>query len=158
MLVAHVERADALLERKQRLVDLSAFEPPILVGAVERIRAAFGAGEVDKREAADLWSELLTPTLAAVQRELQHRVRPRRVGIGRRRGGHACTRRELEKLVKVGEAGDWLEGEADDVHLLLPILAHAQLLPLPQKIEHLAAVDLVAGDTKPKRIVLGTHE
>ena len=54
VLRAVVQPADALLERQQALVDLGALERPILVLAVESVRAALGAGEVDEGEAADL--------------------------------------------------------------------------------------------------------
>jgi len=48
-----VERADALFQREQRLVDLGALDARLAV-VVERVRAALAAGEVDERQAADL--------------------------------------------------------------------------------------------------------
>ena len=47
-----VERADALLEREQRLADLGPLELALLAGTVEGVVAALRPREVDERELA----------------------------------------------------------------------------------------------------------
>ena len=95
-----VERADALLEREQRLVDLGALELALLVGAVERVAAALRPREVDEREPAGDGVGLFLG--GGAEDELEDGVRAARLVVDAGDGGRARVARLEERLVELG--------------------------------------------------------
>ena len=83
---------------------------------------------------------------AASKFDLQNGVRPGGVGVGAVLAGDAHCRALGHGGHELAGVRHLLEGEADDVDVLLGVLAGLQLLPAVEQVEELAAVDLVEGD------------
>lgn len=133
--VTSTERANALLESQQRLVDLGAFHPRDSVGR-GRVLAAFAARQVDQRDLAVLFARLVA------QNDLKDCVRTRRVLIGRGRARRAYVHAVLDALEHVLDRVERLFAQVDHLHLVLVVFEDAQFLLVVEQVEHFAAVDL----------------
>ena len=72
--------------------------------------------------------------------DLEHGVRARGVGVGRGLAGGADVVAVVDQLEHVLHAVDHLLGEADDHHLLLAVLEHAQLGLAGEQVEDLVRI------------------
>lgn len=127
MILALIERADALLQSQQAFVDLSPVDLSLLV-LLEGVGSPLATGQVDERE-------LALGLLPQPQLYLQYCVRARGVGIcavlARYPQGRplAYCRHEL-----LG-TGDLLDSKPNDVDILACIFPGLQLLPPVKEIE-----------------------
>ena len=162
---AAIERADALLQRQEALVDLCALYAGLAV-VLRRVRASLGPREVDEGKFAvnafvvrarrvskplrnhrrGNSSLLLRVVVRAVARSLEHElhdgVRSAALGVGAGRA-HAPRRRAVrDELLHQAHVVDFKLLQADDAHLRARVLANHQLLAPVEQVVHFASVNL----------------
>mmetsp|Transcript_80624 Transcript_80624/g.261295 ORF Transcript_80624/g.261295 Transcript_80624/m.261295 type:complete len:330 (-) Transcript_80624:231-1220(-) len=151
-----VQRADALLQGQQGLVDLRAVHARLAV-RVERVGPALAAGQVDEGDLAVLqWGPpaVLALVPRVLEADLQDRVGPRGVHVRARDARGAAVQPELDDLHELLHVLHGVLLQADDDDVGLGVLAGVQDLPVVQQVEELAAVDLVEGDVDAEVAVL----
>jgi hypothetical protein len=141
VIVPGAERADALLEAEQALVDLSAVEPIILVVAL-RLGGPLRASKVDERELASLDAVLPRLRRRLAHCNLQDGVRAR--GDLVLRGGARSTLRAChEREHRVGRGQ------------LNPREPHHALLP--SLILHHLMKEVIRGHQRQSEVIIGNQ-
>lgn len=139
MILILIQRPYTLLQRQQRLINLRAINPRLLISLISMIRRPLTARQINKRH-------LAKRPIVPLQRNLQYRMGPRTIHIGailRRDPGGAALSDHRHKHF---DAGDPALFEADDVYVLFGVLPGEELVALVEEVEQLAAVDLVEGE------------
>ena len=172
---AAIERADALFQREERLVDLGALYArlPVVLGGV---RAALGPREVDERELAvdhgvvrallrgatlgedgrrNVRRALLLPRL---ERELHDGVRPGRLRVGA--GGSRAPRGRavLDELLHQIHVIHLELLQPHHAHLRPRVLANHQFTASVEQVVHLPAVNLKERHPQRQPLVSGSRE
>jgi hypothetical protein len=134
-----IEGSYALLETKQRLVDLSTLGLTVLVVALA-ILGAFTTGQIYEEKFSTLSHSLL------LDLDLRNGVTPTGciVGLGGMRGPHRVAL--LDQIQNLIVIVDKLLFKTSDLNHVIFILSQTKLIMLVQKVIELSSVDLIHGD------------
>ena len=173
---AHVQRADALLERQERLVDLGTLQSGLAIVLVG-VRAALAAGEVDEGKLAvdqrvvrvllrlDLprhrrghLGDVGGVVVAPLERELKNRVRPRRFRVCARASGAPRGGSVLDEALHELHVVHLELLQSHDAHLRTRILPNDELLPPVEQVVNLAAVNLEKRHPQRQTLVVGLRQ
>ena len=141
-----IQRTDALLEGQQTLVDFGSVLLRLLA-RVNDVRTALRTGQVDKAH--------LRKYLAAVLDEVgQDGVRSRRLSIGARGSTRSAFETQVDGVHNLFDGRHMLLGQVGDLDAPSRIFSALNFGSLVQKIEELAAIDLIKGNKKLQALIL----